>query len=237
MSTFMAVIFTAFAPLALLFFLVVTASGVVGLTLVGLTRSKNRRVLSGNILKYQQFGSNRRKGIDRRESSDRRLSENNGTSVIQPMEYGVSHKQLMVINHQLIARPIQEVARYAAHPDSAPHWYAKFKDVTWHPRGDFAVGSVLVFRSQFLGKSSSYTYVVKEFIPGHRLVMTTDQGLFPLTTEYVWVSTKQDHTKMTIKNSGHPTGFSRYVKPVLRWSMNRANQRDLRLLKSILEKQ
>lgn len=149
----------------------------------------------------------------------------------------MSHSDLMVINHILIERPIEEVAQYAAHPDSATQWYANIKEVTWQTLGELTVGSVISFRAKFLGKSLTYSYVVKEYIPGHRLVMTTEQGPFPMTTEYVWTATKKGHTKMTIKNSGNPTGFAWYARPLLRWSMNRANQKDLRLLKSILEKQ
>jgi len=147
----------------------------------------------------------------------------------------VSRKLLTVINHVVINRPIGEVARYAAHPDSAPQWYTNIKEVTWLTSGEFSVGSIVAFRAEFLGKSLSYSYIIKEFIPGHRLVMTTAEGPFPMTTEYVWTATKDGHTKMTLKNSGKPTGFAWYVKPLLRWSMNRANQKDLRLLKSILE--
>lgn len=149
----------------------------------------------------------------------------------------MSQKQMKVINHLLIKRPIEEVATYAAHPDSAPQWYANIKEVTWHTPGQLEVGSVVAFKAKFLGKSLEYSYVIKEYVPGKSLVMTTAQGPFPMTTQYVWRATKQGYTKMTIKNSGQPSGFAWYAKPLLRWSMNRANQKDLRRLKTILEKQ
>lgn len=145
------------------------------------------------------------------------------------------HKNVMAINHVIIHRPIEEVARFAADPNSAPDWYRNIHEVNWLSTGGLELGSKIAFRARFLGRTLSYTYEIQEYIPGHRLTMSTTQGPFPMTTQYVWTATKSGHTKMTLKNSGQPTGFGWYLMPILRWSVNRANRKDLALLKSILE--
>ena len=40
---------------------------------------------------------------------------------------------------------------------------------------------------------------------------------------------------MTLRNRGEPTGFSKVAAPVLEAAMRRANRKDLRRLKEILE--
>jgi len=80
----------------------------------------------------------------------------------------------------------------------------------------------------------TYTYEIRELAPGQRLVMSTADGPFPMETTYEW-SDEDGGTRMTLRNRGEPTGFSKVAAPVLEAAMRRANARDLRRLKQILE--
>ena len=42
-------------------------------------------------------------------------------------------------------------------------------------------------------------------------------------------------TRMTLRNRGEPSGFSKVVAPLMAPAMGRANRKDLNRLKSILE--
>jgi len=42
-------------------------------------------------------------------------------------------------------------------------------------------------------------------------------------------------TKMTLRNRGRPSGFSKFASPLLTTGMRRANRKDLERLKQILE--
>src|SRR3954464_15640233 len=85
---------------------------------------------------------------------------------------------------RVIARPRAEVAAYASDPSHAPEWYENIKAVEWEP--PLAVGSELGFVAQFLGRRLEYTYIVRELVPGERLVMSTAQGPFPMETTYAF---------------------------------------------------
>ena len=140
-----------------------------------------------------------------------------------------------VTTEVLIDRPREDVAAYAANPDNVRHWYANIASVNWKTEPPVRVGTQVAFVAHFLGRTLTYTYEVVEFIPGERLVMQTAEGPFPMQTTYTWASTPQGATKMTLRNAGTPTGFSRWVAPFMRLAIRRATRKDLHLLKRVLE--
>jgi hypothetical protein len=131
--------------------------------------------------------------------------------------------------------PRAEVAAYAADPDNATTWYENITSVEWETDPPLAVGSRLAFVAQFLGRRLAYTYEVRELAPGSRLVMSTTQGAFPMETSYSWEDTPSGGTRMTLRNRGEPSGFSRAGAPFMAAAMRRANRQDLERLKRFLE--
>jgi hypothetical protein len=134
-----------------------------------------------------------------------------------------------------IDRPRSEVAAYASDPDNATAWYENIKAVEWKSPKPVAVGSRIAFVAQFLGRRLAYTYEVKSLVPGERLVMSTAEGPFPMETTYIWEDTASGGTKMTLRNQGEPSGFSKVAAPVMAAAMRRANRKDLARLKAMLE--
>ena len=135
-----------------------------------------------------------------------------------------------------IARRRDEVAAFAADPSNATAWYKNIKAVEWETPPPLAVGSKLRFRAQFLGRTLEYTYEVREIDPGHRFVVATAQGPFPMETTYSWEDVAPGTTKMTLRNRGEPSGFAVVTTPVMTLAMRRANEADLRRLKARLER-
>src|ERR1700716_431497 len=130
-----------------------------------------------------------------------------------------------------IERPRGEVAAYASNPDNAMTWYQNIKSVEWKTPKPIAAGSRIAFVAQFLGRRLRYTYEVKEIVPGERCVMSPSEGPFPMETTYTWEDTASGATKMTLRNRGQPTGFSKVVAPMMASAMHRANRKDLMRLK------
>jgi len=129
------------------------------------------------------------------------------------------------------------VADYAANPDNAPSWYANIKSAEWKSPPPLRIGSRVAFIAHFLGKRLAYTYEVAEYIPRERLVMRTAEGPFPMETTYTWEASVLGDTRMTLRNRGNPSGFSRWVAGFIAAAMRRANRSDLTRLKALLEKQ
>lgn len=134
-----------------------------------------------------------------------------------------------------IERSLAEVAEYAADPANAPEWYANIRSIEWETPPPLAVGSRLRFVASFLGRTLRYTYEVAELVPNARLAMATAQGPFPMETTYTWEPAGPLVTTMTLRNRGEPAGFSRAVAPLMASAIRRANTKDLRRLKQILE--
>ena len=140
-----------------------------------------------------------------------------------------------VLTETVIRRPRGEVAAYSSDPDNAPAWYVNIKSVEWKTPRPVAVGSLIAFVAQFLGRRLAYTYEVVELVPGQRFVMRTAEGPFPMETTYTWQTTDDGATRMTLRNRGTPSGFSKLMAPFLAWAMRRANRKDLAALKRLLE--
>lgn len=127
------------------------------------------------------------------------------------------------------------VAAYSADPDNATSWYQNIKAVEWKSAKPLVVGSRIAFVAQFFGRTLSYTYEIRELVPGERFVQSTAEGPFPMETTYTWEDTAAGGTRMTLRNRGEPTGFSKLVAPLMSSAMRRANRKDLARLKAILE--
>jgi hypothetical protein len=133
-----------------------------------------------------------------------------------------------------IARPRLEVAAYAADPDNASDWYVNIKSVEWRSPRPLAVGSRIAFVAAFLGRRIAYIYEVREHLPGVRFVMSTSEGPFPMETTYRWADIPGG-TRMTLQNRGEPAGFAKITAPIMGQVVRRANRKDLKRLKTILE--
>jgi hypothetical protein len=127
------------------------------------------------------------------------------------------------------------VAAYASDPDNAPEWYENIERVEWQTEPPLRVGSRLAFVARFLGRRLAYTYEIRELADGERLVMSTAEGPFAMETTYSWADTAAGGTRMTLRNRGEPSGFSKLAAPVMAFAVRRANQKDLQRLKRILE--
>lgn len=135
----------------------------------------------------------------------------------------------------VIDLPCAEVAAFAGDPSNAPKWYANIESVTWETEPPIRVGSRLAFVAHFLGRRLDYTYEITELEPERRLVMRTAQGPFPMETTYTWEPVTESQTRMTLRNRGNPSGFSRIIGLVMGAAVRRANTNDLLNLKALLE--
>ena len=142
-----------------------------------------------------------------------------------------------VLSEIEIARPRDVVAAYAADIDTTTEWYENIKAVEWMSEPPLRVGSRVAFVAHFLGRRLEYTYEIRELVAGERLVMSTEQGPFPMETTYAWSDAGEGATRMTLRNRGEPAGFKRVAGTVMAGAMRRANRKDLERLKRILESQ
>jgi hypothetical protein len=57
-----------------------------------------------------------------------------------------------------------------------------------------------------------------------------------METTYTWQPAGAGSTRMTLRNRGEPSGFSRWVSPLMALAVQWANRKDLARLKALLER-
>jgi hypothetical protein len=120
--------------------------------------------------------------------------------------------------------------------DHAPEWYINIKSVEWQTPKPMVIGSKFAFVAHFLGRQLSYIYEVVE-LSDKSMVMRTADGPFPMETTYQFEEVNDHTTRMTLRNRGTPSGFSKLFAPFMAAMMRKANKKDLRALKAIVESQ
>jgi uncharacterized protein YndB with AHSA1/START domain len=134
-----------------------------------------------------------------------------------------------------VNRPIEVVAAYVSNPEHATEWYINIKLAKKQTDEPIKIGSLVDFEAHFMGRKLVYTYEIIELVPNQKMVMSTQQGPFPMQTTYIWEALHPNQTKMILRNAGQPTGFSKVLAPLMSKMMRKANTKDLILLKKILE--
>src|SRR4051812_45210308 len=76
-------------------------------------------------------------------------------------------------------------------------------------------------RGALPGRRLAYTYEIVELVPNERLVMRTQQGPFPMETTSTWEAVDAGKTRMTLRNRGTPSGFSRLAAPLMARAIQR----------------
>ena len=140
-----------------------------------------------------------------------------------------------VITSIEIDAPIERVTAYAMDQDNAPEWYINIKSVQWLTQKPVTIGSKFAFVAHFLGRKLSYVYEVVKF-SDTEMVMRTADGPFPMETTYQFKKIDDNTTRMTLRNRGTPSGFSKLFSPFMSAMMRKANKKDLKSIKQKIEK-
>lgn len=140
-----------------------------------------------------------------------------------------------VVTEIVLELPAVLVANYVCEPENAPEWYVNIKAARWLGMPGLREGARAAFVAQFLGKRLECIYEIMEYVDHERLVMSTSEGPFPMTTEYHFYALGEERCRMVLRNHGEPAGFSKLVAPLIARAVRRANEKDLKKLKAILE--
>ena len=136
-----------------------------------------------------------------------------------------------------ISAPLRIVFEYASNPDNAVKWYDKIKSVEWITPKQVSIGSKIIFKANFLNQELVYTYEIIELIEDSKIVMSTSEGPFPMETTYEFKPLGENLTYMSLTNRGIPSRFSKIFKLFMILAMKRANTKDLKKLKHLLERE
>jgi uncharacterized membrane protein len=135
----------------------------------------------------------------------------------------------------VIARPRDEVARYASDWRNDPTWIGGVSEARQLTDGPFGVGTQVLRVASFLGRRIEYVTEVVANEPGSRLAMRAVRGPFPMDVAYEFEETGAAATRMRIRARGDASGFYRLAGPLLTRAVKRSIASDLERLKGLLE--
>ena len=136
-----------------------------------------------------------------------------------------------VLAETTIARPREEVARYATDWRNDQEWIGALTDVRLVQEDPLQVARV----ASFLGKRIEYVNEVVEHEAGRRLVMRSVKAPFPMTVVYEFEDADGGGTRILIHTQGNASSFYRLAGPLLSRAVKRGVERDLARLKQKLE--
>ena len=134
----------------------------------------------------------------------------------------------------VIARPREDVARFAMDPANDPVWIGGISESRIVTDGPLTQGSRVARVASFLGKRIAYVNEVDELVPGRRLAMHSVAGPFPMRITYEF-DDRGDGSVASIRVEGDAGGFYAVAAPLLRRKVGRSIEADLTRLKALLE--
>jgi hypothetical protein len=133
-----------------------------------------------------------------------------------------------------IARPPEEVARFAMDPGNDMRWIAALTSVRALGDGPVGPGTRVERTASFLGRRMEYVLEIVELEPERRLAMRSVRAPFPMTVEYEFDPAAVG-ALARIRTTGEPGRFYATAGPLLGAMVRRGVRRDLRKLKRVLE--
>lgn len=138
-------------------------------------------------------------------------------------------------NQITIERPVAEVEAYLLDPSNDPNWMKALTEARALSEGPVGPGYRVVRVARFLGRRMEYTLEIADYQPGHRLVMKSVGGPFPMNVTYS-LEPVEGGTRVTIRNQGSAAGFFKLAEGALAGMVRKNVDQDLRNLKAVLER-
>ena len=135
---------------------------------------------------------------------------------------------------QRIARPRDEVARFAMDPSNDTRWITALDSARVLTGGPVGVGTRVERIASFLGRRIEYVNEIVVHEPPARLVMRSVKAPFPMEVTYEFDDARPA-TLARIRAAGDAGGFYRIAGPLLGAAVRRGVARDLATLKRLLE--
>jgi Polyketide cyclase / dehydrase and lipid transport len=144
---------------------------------------------------------------------------------------------------QRIARPREEVARFAMDPANDTRWILALDSARVLPGGardepedGVGVGTRVERLAGFLGRRIEYVNEIEEYDPPRRLAMRSVKAPFPMTVVYEFEEAGEGATLARIRAGGDAGGFYSIAGPLLNQMVRRGIRRDLEALKELMER-
>jgi uncharacterized membrane protein len=133
-----------------------------------------------------------------------------------------------------IRTPAPPVAAYLREPDNDPLWIGGIQSARLLASRPIGVGSQVERVATFLGRRIEYVNEITELTDDH-LTMRSMRSPFPMRVVYGFVADGDQHTQVSVRVEGDPSGLYNLASPLLNAAVHRSIAGDLRRLKRLLE--
>jgi uncharacterized protein YndB with AHSA1/START domain len=135
-----------------------------------------------------------------------------------------------------IGRPVDEVFAYVTDPEKLSSWQTNTVVAELQTDGPLALGSRLreVHKGPG-GRELESTVEVVGYEPNSKFELHIAEGPLPIDGDFRFETTGENATKLTMRAFGTPTGFARFLQPLLKIGLRKGFEKDLDKLKQVLE--
>ena len=137
---------------------------------------------------------------------------------------------------ETIAANPDRVFAYATDPSNDTVWIGGISEAELLGDPPLKEGSSVRRLASFMGRHIEYVLEVAELEPGERLAMRSIRSPFPMAVTYSFESAGGG-TRMAIRVEGEAEGMYRLAGPFLPGMVRRSVAKDIRRLKTIIERE
>ncbi len=133
-----------------------------------------------------------------------------------------------------VERPIEEVFAYIAEMGNTQQWQADVTRAEVTSNGPLGVGSTGIFAQKVMGREISNEFEITAYDPPYQLCFKTIAG--PVSFEGCQTCEEQNGgTLVTMHMNGEAGGFFKVAEGMLQGQVQKSFERDLNMLKQVLE--
>lgn len=135
----------------------------------------------------------------------------------------------------IVHQNIQKCFEYTCDPNNTPKWYSNVREAYGPSYHEISVGTTVKLVTEIMGQEHDFEYKILTLEPHSQLIMASDNGPFPMSSEYQFKKIDENTTEITIINKAEPKGIPFFLVGMVKSKVQATMDNDVKVLQSLLQ--